>query len=75
MAEELKAVLKERYQQEYQQFMAEQARKVHETIKQKHINLLVLRNMFLASIVSFMIHALCHGEDVQTMLVVSSKYG
>lgn len=36
MAEELKGVLKERYQQEYQQFMAEQARKVHETIKQKH---------------------------------------
>ena len=28
MAEELKGVLKERYQQEYQQFMAEEARKV-----------------------------------------------
>lgn len=74
MAEELKGVLKERYQQEYQQFMAEQARKVHETIKQKHINLLVLRNMFLTLIVSFMINALCHGEDVQTMSVVSTKY-
>jgi len=28
MAEELKGILKERYQQEYQQFIAEEARKV-----------------------------------------------
>ena len=40
MAEELKGVLKERYQQEYQQFMAEEARKV--IIRQKRIKLSVL---------------------------------